>query len=267
MTSSPLTQERLTEVLRAGGVEAARLEAQWIFEKYATTPEKIPALLERRLKGEPLAYLLGEKGFYKDIFEVCPGVLIPRPETELLVEKGLEFLKTTKAAQPKIFDFGCGSGCLGLSLLREMPQAVLTGFDVSAVAVEVSRRNARRLQLSQRASFVQKSIQDLEFQESADLIVANPPYIAPTDPQVEPHVAAYEPHLALYAEENGFHEIRVWSEQAFRLLKANGMFVMEFGFGQEHQVDEILQSFGFRPILFYKDLAGVVRAVSAQKGE
>lgn len=259
-------ETQIAKRLQSCGITNAHLEARWILESFKKE-EDILALVERRCAGEPLAYLLQEKGFYKDLFFVKPGVLIPRPETELLVEHSLEFLNTASRKNPLIYDFGCGSGCIGLSILKEIPQATLVGFDLSDVAVEVSKENARRLMLDDRSEYHLCSVTDLPSQifRKAHLIVANPPYIAENDPQVEAQVDKYEPALALYSGPTGLEKINSWSAVAFDLLESGGGFAMEFGQGQEDEVELRLKSLGFCDISLHRDLAGIYRAVFARK--
>lgn len=266
----PFEQELISS-LEEMGVELPRLEARWMREKLEpltdANVQKGKEFLERRRQGEPLAYILEEKGFYKDVFFVKPGVLIPRPETELLVEKSLEALKRKGRIAPLIYDFGCGSGCIGLSLLRDLPSARLIGVDQSPTAIEVSAQNARNLKLEGRAEFQQLSISGDSMNSFglAELIVANPPYIADDDPDVQKEVDEFEPHQALYSGPTGLELIRTWSERAFHLLKSGGIFMMEFGKGQAPEVQKILQEFGFTQITVYKDLAGCDRAVQAER--
>lgn len=266
MTNS--IESQIAKRLHSVGIENAYLEARWILEKY-NREEEIWKLVEKRCQGEPLAYLLQEKGFYKEVFFVRPGVLIPRPETELLVEISLSFLQASSKADPLILDFGCGSGCIGLSLLKEVPNAKLLGFDVSEIAVEVSSENAVKLGLEDRAQFYHQPMSDLTglISRKADLIVANPPYIAEGDPGVERNVSKYEPSLALYSGVTGFEKIRSWSEIAFQVLKPGGGFAMEFGKGQEEEVQRHLEAIGFSNISVHKDLAKINRSVFAYKIE
>lgn len=264
--TSLVTESQIAKRLQSCGIENAHLEARWILE--ARKPEEeVLKLVERRCHGEPLAYILQEKGFYKDLFFVKPGVLIPRPETELLVELSLQFVKESSLKAPLLLDFGCGSGCIGLSLLRELPEAKLMGFDLSEVAIEVSNENASRLGVADRVDYRQLSVTNLvdHISARANLIVANPPYIAENDSQVERHVDEYEPGLALYSGPTGLEKIESWSAVAFDLLESGGGFAMEFGKGQEEKVESCLKSLGFCEVSIHRDLAGIFRAVFARK--
>lgn len=215
-----------------------------------------------RLKGMPLAYLTGRKAFFKSEFIVRPGVLVPRPETELVVETALLRLSGARY----IADFGCGSGCIGLSLLQEWSQAKLLAIDQSKVATEVTRENALKLHLLERVEFVNKSVEEWDRQDGPvgfDLVVANPPYIAVGDPRVQKSVHDFEPHEALYASDEGLAAIREWLRVAFVHLRPGGLCVMEIGSGQSKQVQAIMTELGFQEIQVTKDLNQIERVISA----
>lgn len=255
---------KLAKHLKSCGIENSYLEARRILERTNKEQEAFELAL-RRCSGEPLAYILNERGFYKDVFYVQPGVLIPRPETEILVEEAIRILKMSSTQDPLFYDFGCGSGCIGLSILRDFPQARLIGLDISEAAIQVSVRNAKSLSLDLRSQFVSSKVSDFHFVDKADLIVANPPYIAMSDDRVEEGVKKFEPHEALFSEEDGLKDIREWSKTAFSILKTGGSLLMEFGINQENAVQKQLETLGFSDIKIYKDLAGIDRAVSATK--
>ena len=220
-----------------------------------------------RLKGVPLAYLCGHKDFYKSRFVVRPGVLVPRPETELVVEVAL----ARGANAKKIADFGCGSGCIGLSLIKELPNASLLAIDKSTAACEVTRENAMKLHLSERVETVNKSVEEWDWSgrgvRGIDLIVANPPYIAEGDPSVQKSVHDFEPHEALYAADQGLADIREWIRIAWLHLTTGGVLVVEIGSGQSAQVREIMSTIGFENIQAASDLNKIERVVSAIKAE
>lgn len=257
----------IAKKLKSYGVDLAHLEARWIMEKYSDSDD-VWEKVQRRCSGEPLAYILEEKGFYKHVFSVRPGVLIPRPETELVVEQALLFLKKTNLVNPVVFDFGCGSGCIGLSILAEASNARLYGFDKSSVAIETSMENSRKLNLSEKTKFLIEDLSkknELSNFDLADVIVANPPYVKIGDLRLEAQVEKYEPHEALFGGESGLEMIEEWSKLAFRSLKPHGIFVLEFGQGQSVLISERLTEIGFSNILVYKDLAGNNRVLTAFK--
>lgn len=218
---------------------------------------------EQRAKGVPLAYLTGVKGFYKFEFLVKPGVLVPRPETELAVEEALERTKGIKVHA--IADLGCGSGCLGISVLSELRDAELFAIDASLIACETTLRNAQSLQAEELVTVIHRRVEDWSPAKPLQLIVANPPYIAEGDANVERAVHEHEPHEALYSGADGLEAIRSWSAWASRGLSAGGVFVCEIGAGQSGVVGDIISQLDFKEIRTRKDLAGIERVVSAIK--
>lgn len=218
---------------------------------------------DQRAKGVPLAYLTGVKGFYKFEFLVRPGVLVPRPETEIAVEEALERTKGVKIKY--IADLGCGSGCLGISVLSELQEAELFAVDASAVACETTLRNAQSLQAEDLVTVINRKVEDWTPEQPLQLVVANPPYIAEGDPNVERAVHEHEPHEALYSGADGLGAIRSWSAWASRFLAPGGVFVCEIGAGQSGAVKDIISKLSFAEIRTRKDLAGIERIVSAIK--
>lgn len=214
-----------------------------------------------RLKGMPLAYLSGHKAFFKSDFLIRQGVLVPRPETELVVTTALELAPEAK----RILDLGCGSGCIGLSLLKEIPGSRLTAIDQSALACEVTRENAVKLHLLERVEIVNRSVEEwdwnAETSEPYDLVVANPPYIAHGDGRVQKSVHDFEPHDALYAADEGLAAIRSWVRTASRV---GNQIVMEIGSGQSEKVMEIMAEAGFEEIRAARDLQNIERVISAR---
>ena len=214
----------------------------------------------QRLSGMPLAYLSGKKGFFKASFFVEPGVLVPRPESEMVVEAALQFRSLRQMA-----DFGCGSGCIGLSILQECPGAYLFAVDVSPVAIRVTNRNATALNLASRVSVVQSKIEDWSSPVGLDLVVANPPYIAQGDMRVQRSVHEFEPHTALFSGPSGLEAIAAWSAKAYSALNDGGGFVCEIGAGQTSDARAILERIGFTEIEIRCDLAGIERVLVARR--
>jgi release factor glutamine methyltransferase len=223
--------------------------------------DRIRYWVKARLDGQPLAYLSGRKGFYKDEFLVEPGVLVPRPETEFIVTQAVKL----KPDAGSIADYGCGSGCIGLSLVKEFSQAQLWALDASPKAIEVTLKNAEHIGVADRVQVILCDVVGWSPDSPLDLVVANPPYIANDDPTVEPGVHKYEPHEALYSGPDGLAAIRAWSAHAFKFLAPGGLFVSEFGAGQSPAVREIMAKIGFVEMEFVRDLAGHERVVSAFK--
>lgn len=236
--------------------------------------EKLREIVKRRSLGEPVAYILGEKEFYGETFLVGPQVLIPRPETELLVEKILDWQKLVSVDQPKILDLGCGSGCIGLMLLKKIPEARLFAVDVSADAIELAKKNALQLQVQDRvvwfngdASQSEKVILEMnrQFNSKIDILVANPPYIDPMDKEVDAHVKQYEPAAALFSEEKGLKYLKEWSTKYVQGLKQKSIVMMEMGYTQAEEVKNHFENLKkFDVIKIEKDLSGKDRFIRGE---
>jgi release factor glutamine methyltransferase len=225
---------------------------------------KIEQWTERRLLGEPLAYISGKRAFYKYEFKVEPGILIPRPETELLVTAGLKrFVRSTGV---RIADLGCGSGCVGLTLLKELENSELFAVDASETACRVTAENAAALGVQARVHVLRSDVKLWRPDARFDLIVANPPYIPEGDSAVEKNVHKYEPHEALYSGFDGLQAIREWVDWAPRYLREGGVMALEIGAGQSAAVVEIMKQAGFSDIQIQKDFAGIDRIISGKRG-
>ncbi|MDC6468639.1 peptide chain release factor N(5)-glutamine methyltransferase [Candidatus Pelagibacter sp.] len=200
-------------------------------------------LIERRKKGEPVAYLINKKDFWKDEFFVNKDVLIPRPDTELIIEQVLKIY--SKNLQLQVLDIGTGSGCILLSILRERPNFYGTGIDISKKSIKVSKLNAKQLNLINRVKFLDSSIDNFKIGKY-DLIVSNPPYIELFNLKyLEKDVINFEPKLALSGGFDGFSKIRKVINKAKILIKKNGKFILEIGFNQKNKVKKILNEEGF----------------------
>jgi release factor glutamine methyltransferase len=230
--------------------------------------------LERRQAGEPVAYILGKKGFYKHEFIVSPDVLIPRPETELIVEEALNWLQTEPELEtPRIVDLGSGSGCIGLSLLAELPTSRLLAVDNSLSALEVLRANSEKLGVQDRTCVWDGDAGALDLQvvrESlgglADIVTANPPYIDSNDPELDENVKKFEPHSALFAGGDGLDMIRAWSQTAQQILRPRGLCIFEIGSRQGHKAKEIFNTLPhFEEVTVLRDLSGLDRVVRARR--
>lgn len=221
--------------------------------------------IRRRAQGEPVAYILGERGFYGEMFKVGPGVLIPRPETEMLVEEALNFIKANAIAEPKILDLGAGTGCIGFSILKNCENAQLISVEKSPQAFEYMKKNQEELGLNGRSELMLKDVSDITFpQNQFDVIVANPPYIAPGDVQIEENVKKFEPEAALFAADKGYRDLYQWSELASRWLKPSGLMLFEMGHAQGEKLKNHFERLGgFSDVQILKDLSGLDRAVKA----
>lgn len=224
------------------------------------------ALAARRLRREPVARILGRKEFWSLTLAVTPDVLVPRPETETVVEAALDALVRDgmKLEMVRILDIGTGTGALLLALLSELPNAVGLGTDISAAAVEVARANAERCGLKDRGTFVVGDIA-ADVQGKFDLIVSNPPYIKRGDiASLAPEVRAYDPALALDGGTDGLDCYRAIAAQAPRLMAAGGRLMAELGVGQEAAVRALLAAAGWTVGAARNDLAGIPRALGAR---
>ncbi|HEY6550150.1 MAG TPA: peptide chain release factor N(5)-glutamine methyltransferase [Solirubrobacterales bacterium] len=267
-----MIREALTasvDALRAAGIDEPRLDAElllaeatgWDRARLTASPEaEIPPpaarrfgeMVRRRLRREPVAYILGRKGFRHLELAVDPRVLIPRPETEMLVELALEM-------QPaSLLDVGTGSGAIALAIASELPDCAVTATDTSATALEVARANAERLGLADRVRFLAGSLPpDEEF----DLVLANLPYIAEADwPSLQPEVTEWEPREALLAGPDGLDAIRGLLSKS-----ADGAIALEVGEGQAERVGEMLREAGFGSVETRADLAGIERVVIGRR--
>ncbi|HSS21851.1 MAG TPA: peptide chain release factor N(5)-glutamine methyltransferase [Pyrinomonadaceae bacterium] len=224
----------------------------------------------RRAAGEPLQYITGRQEFFGLDFEVTPAVLIPRPETELLVEIGLKLLADAGTA-PFICDVGTGSGCLAISLLHELPESRAVAVDVSPDALAVARRNAARHSMTNRLEFVVSDCFAALNAKNSDqsnfhLIVSNPPYVeehALADLQRE--VRDFEPRIALIAGPDGLEIIRRLLVDARKFVRPEGFFVFEIGFNQSEKVRTLIDPKIWTLVGFFEDLQSIPRVVALQK--
>jgi release factor glutamine methyltransferase len=237
-------------------------------ERKGAAPEgaaRLRALAARRLAGEPVARLLGHKEFYGLDFELSAATLVPRPETELVVDLGLRAVKDMAA--PVLLDLGTGSGCIAIALLVHLPGARAIATELSGEALEMARRNAGRLGVGDRLDLRQGSwCAPLAPNESFDLVVANPPYVeTEIIPQLPVEVSTYDPVLALDGGEDGLAAYRAIAEGLQGRLRLGGSLVVEIGSEQGIEVGALLTTAGFGGIDIRKDLAGLDRVVVAHQ--
>ena len=218
--------------------------------------DRYEAYVTRRSHGEPVAYVLGEKEFWSLPLAVTPDVLVPRPETELVVELALTHLPRDR--ESRVLDLAAGSGAIALAIAHERPRATVVGTDNSAAAISVARRNASRLRL-RNVDFAVGSWFEPVAEERFDLIASNPPYIAEADARVEPGVRRFEPHGALFAGTDGLEALRVITGAAGRHLLPGGWLVVEHGDLQGSAVRDLLGAAGFAGVTTHQDLAGLDR--------
>ena len=222
---------------------------------------KFRELVKERALHKPIAYILGKREFMGFDFTVTPAVLIPRPDTEIIVESVAEFLAGRES--PMIADIGTGSGAIGLSLLRLLPTAELDTVDISPAAIEVAEQNADSLGVSERVRFHEGDLLMPLAGKAYEAIISNPPYINDAEMlTLAPEVRDYEPHLALAGGSDGLDFYRRLSIDAPPLLKPEGLLAFEVGLGEAALVGELLQATGcFQEIIIKKDLAGMDRVV------
>ena len=219
--------------------------------------------IERRKKGEPIAYLINKKEFWKDEFYVNKNVLIPRPDTELIIEQVLKIY--LKESQLQVLDIGTGSGCILLSILKERANFYGTGIDISKKSINVSKINADKLCLTNRVKFIHSSVDNFKIGKY-DLIVSNPPYIESFNLKyLENDIVNFEPMLALNGGFDGFSKIRKVINRASNLIKKNGKFILEIGFNQKNRVKEILRKEGFYVNKSIKDYGNNDRCIISTK--
>ncbi len=220
------------------------------------------ALIEQRQQGTPVAYLTGYREFWSRDFLVTPDVLIPRADTELLIELCLALIPTDKPC--KIIDLGTGSGIIAITLAAERPLAELTGTDLSLAALAIAKANAAHHQIT-NVQFYQSdwfaSVPDGSYQ----LIVSNPPYIAEHDEHLQLGDLRFEPRSALSAAESGLADIRMITKQAYPRLESGGYLLIEHGYDQQQQVQRIFNDCHYQQIQTITDLAGLPRVSYGQR--
>ena len=262
--------------LQAAGIESARLDARVLLSEALGTssdslyPAEISAgqiarfdeSISRRAAREPLAYITGRKEFWSLEFNVGPGVLIPRPETETLIEAASHHFPGVEA-QLRVLDIGTGSGCLIVALLKARPNAIGVGIDNSQAALAFARRNANNHGLSPRCEFAETIATEREF----DVVLANPPYLRDEELAVsQAEIRDFEPHEAFAAGPDGLAGFRIFLTLAAKSLAADGMAFFEIGAGQEIEVTEIVTQVGLEVRRIIHDLSGVPRCLAIGRG-
>ena len=221
-------------------------------------------LLRRRLAGEPIQYITGEAEFYGLSFRVTPEVLIPRPETEHLVEKVLEL--AGNFAEPRILDVGTGSGAIAVALAHKLPSATITATDLSSSALAIAQENAERNGVANHIRFLEGDLLAPVAEERFEIIVSNPPYVSASDrASLAVEVRDYEPALALFAGADGLEVFRRLIPAGFAALTPGGYIALEIGYGQDEAIRALLAASGFAQIEFVPDLQGIPRVACAQR--
>jgi len=246
--------DRAAVIARAGELLAAPDERRFL------------ALVEERARRRPLQHLTGVQAFWRHEFLVTPDVLVPRPETEILVQAALELMREREA--PVMVDVGTGSGCIALSIAAERPDAVVHAVDVSPAALAVARENARRLGLAARVEMHEGDLLEpvAHLEGRADLVISNPPYVDPAElPTLAPEVRDHEPRRALLADEPPYGIYRRLAGASTRLLRPGGHLLVEVGEGMAPAVAQAFGAAGLAQVETRPDLAGIARAVLGRR--
>lgn len=253
------------ELLLAYALEIRRIDLYLQFEKALNEAELVRCreVVKRRADGEPVAYITGQKEFFGINLKVGPGVLIPRPETEMIVELALEAAKE-KAKPLTVIDLGSGSGCIPIAIATHTPECQIVAIEKSVQAIPYLTKNS---ELFSQIKIQNKNVVgvELELQEWADIVTANPPYIAQEDLDIHEAVKKYEPHEALFSSKQGLQDIEDWSTVAYKCLKPGGHAYFEIGHTQGESAKKIFEAQNFCEVKVIKDLAGLDRVVSARK--
>jgi release factor glutamine methyltransferase len=256
-------------LMHAAGCDRAFLYAHPEYVLSAGQHGQFIALIERRAAGEPTQYLTGKQEFWGLEFEVTPDVLIPRPETEHVVEVALERLGVARHSMPlRVADIGTGSGCIAVALAKELPSSTVCATDLSAAALEIARRNAARHGVADRISFVECNLlEGVTEPAQFDLIVSNPPYVGTREREsLAREVRDHEPHTALFAGEDGMALYPSLIVQAAARLVPGGLLVLELGINQFEAVGNLLDAArGWTRVSAKQDLAGIIRVISTVK--
>ena len=230
---------------------------------YKKTLNRIYKLINKRIKGIPMAYLLKSAYFYSNKFFVNNNVLIPRPETELLVEQAYESIKNKKNQQ--ILDLCCGSGCIGISIYRKLqhkPQIVFS--DISRDALKVCKKNLIRFRIKKNSTIIQSDLFQ-KINKKFNLIVCNPPYVNYRDfLNLEKSIKNYEPKKALVSTQNGTSHLKKTIKDSKKKLYEDGILIVEVGYDQSNEIEDFFKKHGFNDIVVLKDLSGIKRAISAK---
>ncbi|WP_130805708.1 peptide chain release factor N(5)-glutamine methyltransferase [Senegalia massiliensis] len=231
--------------------------------------EKFEELIEKRKEGYPIQYILKNQEFMGLDFHVTEGVLVPRPDTEILIEYIIKFARKNKKEKIKILDIGTGSGAISLSLAYYIENSYIYSVDISEKAIKIARKNKKKMNLEDRVELITKDILEgfPEIDEKMDIVVSNPPYIPSRDiDSLQIEVSKYEPRLALDGGDDGLVFYRYITEKAKEKLIDNGLLCYEIGYDQGESVKNIMGDNGYKEILVLKDLQGRDRAVIGRMG-
>ena len=266
-------------VLQNNNIKSAELDSEILMSKAISKDKKyiilnsnkpikkseldyFKVLIQERAKNKPIAYLIKKKDFWKYEFTINRNVLIPRPDSEVLVEETLRLTKNRYNLQ--ILDIGIGSGCILMSILREKKNFIGTGVDISSKSLQISRVNSHKLRVNNRLKLYKSNIDNFRTGKY-DLILSNPPYIKKYDLKCLEKDISFEPKEALDGGYDGLSEIRKVIKKSSKLIKRKGYLVLEIGFNQKNKVKKILQSKGFYIKRVVKDLSNHERCIVSSK--
>lgn len=256
-------REAASIVVLAIEKEKTFLYAHPDYELTELETSKFETLLARRAAREPLQYISGVQEFYGLEFEVTPDVLIPRPETEMVVEHAIDLLMPQ--ASQRFCEIGVGSGCISISILHHLPNATAVGLDISTSAIAVARRNSEKIRVRDRLQLVESDVFENSPDERFDMIVSNPPYVPSVDIEgLQIEVRDFEPHIALSDGHDGLSIISRIVEQSPQYLVSGGFLLMEIGFNQSPLVVEMFESSIWRATELFPDLQGIPRLVCSE---
>lgn len=261
------------ELLLAHTLQLTRMQLYLNFDRLLTASElaAYKALIKRRSEREPVAYILGQKDFFSRTFQVSPAVLVPRPDSETLIEETFKLLKGSTQTELHGFEIGLGSGCLSITLLCEVSTLHMTAIDISAAALQIASQNANTHAVTERlhmhaADFLNPTRSSFDFwQKKYDFIIANPPYISEAEfKTLDADVNVYEPKIALTADQDGLAFYAPIAEFAKTHLQQNGFVMVEIGNEQGVRVQKIFRDAGFEDVVCKKDYGGHDRVVIAK---
>ena len=246
------------------GKDAAFIIAHPEYELSAVESEGFEEAVQRREQREPFQLIVGRQEFYGLDFAVEAGVLIPRPETEILVERAVEILKGLE--KPNFFEAGIGTGCISISILKSCGRARATAVDISGQALDLAARNSELHGVSERLELIHSDLFEAVIGRTFDMIVTNPPYVKIGDKEsLQKEVADFDPPAALFAGEDGLDIIRRIAAEAPRYLAGGGYLLMEIGHGQSESVKELFETDEWQDIEFLNDLQRIPRMAVVQK--
>lgn len=262
LSSSPLDAlETRMLLMHALGLTRVQLITQSEQLLSATQAQEFKALIVRRMHGEPMAYILGQREFYGLDFFVTPDVLIPRPDTELLVELALQYAPQAG----RLLDLGTGSGAIAVAIAQQRPDLQIVALDVSNAALQIAEKNAARHLPPARIQFLQSDWYSALPDQSFDSIVSNPPYIVQHDRHLSQGDLRFEPIDALTDHADGLSAYRQIITGAVPRLEKNGWLLVEHGYDQANAVQALLRANGFAEVQSWPDLAGILRVTGARK--